>query len=285
MKAIVTVGISGSGKSTWADEYVRNRSDWYVIERDMIRFPTGIKDWPNWKWKKEKEVTSSQWEYISRHALAGHNIIISDTNLNKERRILMIEKLETMGFDVEVKFFDVSLKDAINRDLNRQGSVGPDVVLDQWLKLNRLEYVKSVDGELAYIVDIDGTVANNDGHRSFFEWSKVGDDKVHNHIMNMVKALNSAGYAIVFLSGRDEVCRPETEEWLNNHFGSDYELFMRPKGSMLRDSIVKEDLFFEHIHGFYNVQAVIDDRPQVIKECWMRLGIPVICVGNPYKDK
>jgi hypothetical protein len=93
-----------------------------------------------------------------------------------------------------------------------------------------------------------------------------------------------SGYAIVFLSGRDEVCRKITEDWLSVHFEYDYDLFMRPEGSKDKDTIVKEALYRENVHDFYNVEAVIDDRKSVVKECWMKLGIPVIAVGRIYDD-
>lgn len=47
---------------------------------------------------------------------------------------------------------------------------------------------------------------------------------------------------------------------------------MRPQGDMRRDSIVKRELYENHIKGKYNVVAIFDDRPQVIRECWQALG-------------
>ena len=52
----------------------------------------------------------------------------------------------------------------------------------------------------------------------------------------------------------------------------DHDLFMRPEGDMRRDSVVKRELYEQHIKGKYNVLAIFDDRPQVIRECWQELG-------------
>lgn len=47
---------------------------------------------------------------------------------------------------------------------------------------------------------------------------------------------------------------------------------MRKDGDTRRDSIVKRELFEEHVKGKFNVVAILDDRPQVIRECWRELG-------------
>ncbi len=50
------------------------------------------------------------------------------------------------------------------------------------------------------------------------------------------------------------------------------DLLMRAPGDSRRDSIVKRELYEKHIKGKYNVVAVFDDRPSVIRECWQALG-------------
>ena len=49
MQAIVTVGVSGSGKSTFAKEVEENSNgEWVDINRDDVRFDTfcgGVRDW------------------------------------------------------------------------------------------------------------------------------------------------------------------------------------------------------------------------------------------------
>ena len=63
----------------------------------------------------------------------------------------------------------------------------------------------------------------------------------------------------------------------------EFELIMRAAGDMRKDSIVKAELFFEHIEPNYNVMMVIDDRPQVIR-MWTDIGLDVINVGNYYEE-
>ncbi len=283
MKAIICVGVPASGKSSWAEEYVRNRDNWVIAERDKIRFPDGIKDWGNWNWKKERRVTEEHKKIIKIAAVKGMNVIVSDTNINNSRREQLQEDLEVLGYDVEIKKFDIELREAIKRDNARAGGVGQSVIVKMYLDLYGFKY-EPTDGEKVYIFDIDGTVADHKGRRSCYEWDAVGQDDVKTEIMDIAKSLNRAGYGIVFLSGRDGSCEPQTREWLNEHFGTDYELFMREAGDMRRDSVIKWELFDRYINGMYHVMAVVDDRPQVIKETWLPLGVNTLCVGNPYID-
>mgnify|MGYP001789465942 FL=1 len=62
MKAVLTIGVSASGKSTWADEFVKENPSFQKIERDCIRkgimFQKGYDglDWSKWQLQWEKDV-------------------------------------------------------------------------------------------------------------------------------------------------------------------------------------------------------------------------------------
>ena len=59
--------------------------------------------------------------------------------------------------------------------------------------------------------------------------------------------------------------------------------YMRPEGDMRKDCVVKEELFWRNVAPSYNVVAVFDDRPQMIK-CRHQLGLKTIAVADPYFD-
>lgn len=129
----------------------------------------------------------------------------------------------------------------------------------------------------AIICDIDGTLALMKD-RGPFDWHLVGQDLVHSHIKEILSRF-SEDYIILLVSGRDEVCRPQTEEWLAKH-GIDWHfLFMRPKGSYEKDCLVKEKIFNEKIKGEWEVSFVLDDRDQVVK-MWRSLGLIVLQVAE-----
>lgn len=126
MKAIITVGVSASGKTTWAEKWCKENG-WVNINRDDIRQLLFGNDY---KFSKENEhiVTEYQRFDIKECAKKGKNIVISDTNLNKGRNKMLVGFLEHLGYNVEFKEFYVDLKEAIERDSKRERSVGEEVI-------------------------------------------------------------------------------------------------------------------------------------------------------------
>lgn len=286
LKAIITVGISASGKTTWAREYCKNNSNWVNINRDDIREMLFGKDYKFSK-KREQEVTEKQRQDILTWESNGANVIISDTNLNKERTKQLVKFLEDLGYEVEIKEFPIELQDAIKRDLKRENSVGYEVIHRQWKQwleyTGRKTYTQDEYKPIAILFDIDGTLANMSGVRGPFDWDKVIHDKPIDVIVDMARGYSNEGYEIVCMSGRDECCESDTRKWLANHMWCYDRLFMRAVGDTRKDSIVKEELFWENVAPYYNVCAVVDDRPQVCR-MWRDLGLKVIQVADPYKE-
>lgn len=299
MKAILTVGVSASGKSTFADEMVKQ--GWMKVERDLIRkLIFKFDQWNKYKFNKTNEArVTDQADYLlERAANKKQNVVISDTNLNPKYRIGLTMKLKKLGYEVEIKDFPISYEEAVKRDLYRPMSVGQQVIYKQyqrWLEyLGEKKY--TISGKLpdTVIFDVDGTVASM-YNRGPFEWSKVGQDKVREHIIKLIDGYSLNGDEIIFLSGRDSVCWFETQEWLTHTIyrctvGCDFKvafgtnLFMREAGDMRKDSIIKKELFWKHVAPHYDVHTVVDDRPQMIR-AWYELGIDnIICVGNPYVE-
>lgn len=218
-----------------------------------------------------------------RQAIAQKSdIIVADTNLNPFYREQLISLLKTVGYTVEIKEFPVTLEEAWKRDAFRTNGVGKDVIYKQyqeWLKyIGRRIYVPNTSLTKAILVDVDGTLAKM-GDRGAFEWSKVGVDTVRPIVRQMLKSFEHT-HQIIVLSGRDAVCREETGNWLWQNKITYDSLFMRKEGDMRKDTIIKEEIFWEHIADNYNVEAVFDDRPVVVR-MWHELKIPnVIAVAD-----
>lgn len=147
-----------------------------------------------------------------------------------------------------------------------------------------MKYIPDESLSKAIIVDIDGTIAHMH-NRGPFDWKRVGEDHFDTLVGSIVEHFVIKGYEVIFLSGRDEICRTQTEEWLEKNFSFFvHNLLMRTNKDYRKDSIVKQEIFFRDIASNYNVHAVIDDRPQVVR-MWHEIGIPkVICVGNPFVE-
>ena len=140
MRCVMTVGVSASGKSSFAGEYNPCSS---VIERDSFRFGVVCKDCTGWKGKKPYKFTQQNEQKVSDlveqavlfAAQHQEDIILSDTWLNKKNRLKMYEFVKGLGYNIKVVVFEVPLKIAIERDSYREDfSVGEDIIRSQWDK-------------------------------------------------------------------------------------------------------------------------------------------------------
>ncbi len=131
----------------------------------------------------------------------------------------------------------------------------------------------------AVIVDIDGTISDlthrlqyitgdTKDWKSFF--ANVTDDLPMENMLMLVEAIGMA-YHIILCSGRSEVAREATIEWLHKYEVMWDELYMRKDGDHREDCVVKEE-FLKQIQEKYNVIAAIDDRKQVVN-MWRKNGI------------
>jgi predicted kinase len=297
--AIITVGVSASGKSTWAHKHLVAFPNWIEINRDTIR--EGVFSRLN----REKSFSWSGWEPIKRnggekevthiHRRIIHNaidnpncegIIISDTNLNLKYRNQLVAELTNLGFRVNFEYFPISFEEAVKRDAGRNNSVGPFVIGKQFKAWNeqfeRLSFEKS--SRAAVIFDVDGTLAHTNGKRNIYDSTMVHVDDHDPILFAILHAFKEKGWAIILLSGRDAIARDSTLEWFNAYTGyyPDY-FYLRSPGDKRSDVIVKKELFMTHVFNEFDVQAVFDDRPKVCR-LWRALGLKTVQLGDPHDE-
>lgn len=310
-KVLILSGLSGSGKSTFARQFCIDNTNWLRVNRDDLRrslLPVSLSEyWQTWSEREKNRIETLVSELQKTAILEGldryWNVLIDNTNL-KQRYFAEFRQMLSNKFDeVEISYqlLDVPVAECIQRDKYRNDSVGEAVIRQQAEQLAVLKknfnfrpevltrpdvFQRHQDASLprCILVDIDGTVAER-GDRSPFAWHRVGEDTPRWPIIRLVQAMRTSGYAIVFFSGRDAVCQPETTVWLSEYFGwaaTDFVLFMRPKNDNRKDAIVKAELFDQHIAGRYYVEFVVDDRRQVV-DMWRRT-IGLTCIQVDYGD-
>ncbi|MDD5151457.1 MAG: hypothetical protein PHC28_13445 [Flavobacterium sp.] len=136
----------------------------------------------------------------------------------------------------------------------------------------------------AIIVDIDGTIAHGHNHRTPYEFHKVHLDDPDPHLILITETFNQVGNDVLFVTGRSDICEDLTRKWLDDKVDiGEYKLFMRGQYDRRCDTIVKREIYENHIQPYYNVQLVLDDRPKVIR-MYLELGLKVLATGNPYKE-
>lgn len=157
--AIITVGISGSGKTYWAEQFCESNTHFRNINRDDIRsylypFQHSEEDTtPYYKDRglKEREfqVTRHASTLIDRYLDEGMNIVISDTNLNQHFRYELVKYLIGRGVRVEYKIFTTDLTICLKRDEERSRKVGRDIILSQYNKL--IHFLSNYESEIKYV--------------------------------------------------------------------------------------------------------------------------------------
>jgi len=129
----ITIGISGSGKTTWAKQYIENNKNFIRVCPDDIRKElTGDisnQSRNNEVWKLAKKRVAD--------ALLEKNVILDATNLDTSQRNNFIKDLP--AHILKYKYFEVSpeiAKERIKKDLenNVDRSKVPENVIDKMSK-------------------------------------------------------------------------------------------------------------------------------------------------------
>lgn len=272
-KILVLQGPPASGKSTFARKFVKSNLDWVIVNRDSLREGRGEYWIPS-----QEDYISDLEEFSVRAAIKrGYNVIIDATNLNP-KTIDKWNKLakETNSF-IEFKEFYIPFKEALERDKNRERSVGEKVLkrfyqqyyYDRYLKEDiKLDnrYIKQQDKTLpkCIVCDLDGTLCLNGG-RNPYDLTRVLADKPNDPLIDLLRIL-SGSVDVIFFSGREgtEQCRQDTAKWLNDNVGIPYQLYMRKEKDYRPDEVIKKELFESEIYNKYYCIAVFDDRQKVI---------------------
>lgn len=301
-KIIVCVGISNSGKSTYSAEKVQQNPQEYIrINRDDIRsLLFGYNDLtvaeyysrPDFM-KLEKIVTKYEDTLINEALCEDKTVIIDSTNLHKD----YIKRYEYWNVEIELVWFDITLKEALTRNMSRSRKVDESIIEKQYGKYIQLRkdfefsfspiiFENDKRNPDVWIFDIDNTIAHMNS-RGTFDWKRVGEDIADESVRRLFHIMNIDNYHgenenIIFCSGRDEICREETLTWLENNLGkfNDYKLYMRATNDNRPDWIVKEELWCK-IARNYHIIGLIDDRNQVCRR-GRALGLKVYQVeyGN-----
>lgn len=285
LKVIFTKGLPGSGKSTWAREFLEKNHGWVRVNRDDLRNMRGA----YWVPKQEDLITEWQRSLIQIAFYNNLNVIVDDTNLNPKYFKQLFDYC--MHYDnghknygnVEIKiqdFTDVPIEECIKRDLKRPNSVGEYVIRRMYNShiLKNSTNILKQDEKLAKVIlcDLDGTAC-------LFGDKNPYDRDFENDIPNqaVLRVLNELkdDHLIFFFSGRSDKYKEQTQTWLLTHFPEYDKLVMRKEGDTRKDAVVKKEFFDEHIKDKFYVSFVLDDRNQVV-ELWRSLGLTCFQVAD-----
>lgn len=295
---LILIGISGSGKSTYAHNlWLENPDKYVIVNRDKVRellfgyTEASVEEY--YRMEKiggfEKQVTRYCDTLIHDGLNHGKTVIVDSTNLT----LKYINSYRYWNVPTDFKLFDINLEEAIERDKQRVRQVGEKVITKQHARLLSLRYMFLKAGALAdfepttiemnednqkcVIFDIDGTLAHMDRNlRSPYDWDKVGLDTVDKPTREILWSAIERGHKIIICTGRDGAALEETNKWLHEHGIPYHKMYIRDKGDMRADWIVKEEMWREIAEDNYIV-GMFDDRLQVVRRA-RALGLKVFNV-------
>lgn len=282
-KIICLIGVSCSGKTTWAKEYMKENKKTYYVSRDAEReslFGVYRQGTP----KEEKLITEICNKKIATFLRAG-DVIVDNTHLRRKYINDLVKAFP--GTDVDFQIMPMlPPAELYKRNLDRAeltGKLIPTKVLDNQMSnfLNleipdniryrgikvdpRLLNVYNEDdyGKLpsCVIYDLDGTLSKMNG-RSPFSGKDCESDLPDIFLCSLLDTLSRDGVETFIFSGRnsDNGGREATERWLSNNIEGDYTLVMRKPGDQRPDVAIKDEMFNDNIEGKFYPIASFDDR-------------------------
>jgi predicted kinase len=299
-KLLVTRGLPGCGKTTYAREWVAaDREHRARVNRDDLRLM--LDDGQFVKGVTEPRILAARDAAILSLLSKGVDAISDDTNLPQRTARDLAKLAKRTGAELEViDLTDVPLEICLERNAARTDKppVPEAAIRDMHARYlvgrrhplplpeepagdenGAARYEPRPGTPRAVLADIDGTTALMCA-RSPFDETRVHEDRPNLPVITVIRAMAAAGNEVVFLSGRTDACRTATYEWLCEHLRIPFQgLYMRAAGDFRKDAIVKRELFDRHIRDSYDVTCILDDRDQVVA-AWREMGLTCLQVAD-----
>lgn len=275
---LVLRGFPGAGKTTFAKSLNSTHSR---VSRDDIRATlTGRSDKFVGDYKFEESVTKVQENLVRSIISTGRSVVIDDTNLRLKNARKWVALANELGVESDVTNFKPSLDELLARNAKRMDSVPEKVIrdlytrfpYDQWQQVLLPEMREHASRQYkpnplltpCVTVDLDGTLALHTSGRNPYDTSRYMEDTLNEPLAQVLSYLHPHVKIGVF-TGRSEDFREVCEQWLDEN-GVEYDfMLMRPSGDTRQDSIIKQELFTQHVAPRYLHLGHWDDRNRVVQ--------------------
>ena len=139
------------------------------------------------------------------------------------------------------------------------------------------------------VFDLDGTLANCDHRLHYLEnkspenWRRFFEacplDEPIEKVIEIAKALASAGHEIEVWTARCDSVRAETERWLEEHGIPNVLLIMREAGDHRNDDILKREWLDTAENEGPPVDLVLEDRQRLV-DMYRAAGVTCLQVAD-----
>lgn len=292
-KIILTQGIQGSGKSTFARKWVEedpiNRVRWNNDDCRRMCDPYSVLE-------RESFITSIRHTFIHKAMIDKKDIVIDDMNLNT-RTTDYYEKIVKAYNDQNIdkyvleykQFFDVSVEECIRRDSFRANPIGEQIIRSTYKKYalyirdcqntKILDKMKEInpDKPNCVLVDLDGTLTYSLIRPWYGKEAAVQmiNDKPNIGLVTLLQSLPE-NVSIIIMSGRSKGDEANTSlAWLSKYNIKYDQTIFRKEGDYRKGEIIKLENYNTYIKDNYNVLAVFEDDDKCVK-MYKDLGLNVL---------
>lgn len=298
-KLILTRGIQGSGKSTWARKWVEEDPKTRIrFNNDDIRNMLG----KYWVTEREPLVSEIKQSIVTNAMSRGYDIVVDNMNLNpKEIKFWQdivhnneVNPISKYLYKIEFKDFFISLEECIRRDSMRPNPIGEKVIRETWNRYKHFiqtseveKYVNNLIKEdeskpYCLVVDMDSTLCFNTTKRPWYgEGAAEGmiNDVPNMGVLRLVEQWVKPGPAayshnLIIATGRDTSQEEVTKQWLAKYNIYPQEFYFRKQGDYRKGVEIKKEQI-EKILEKYNVVAIIDDSEPIV-QMYRDMGLTVL---------
>ena len=290
-KLILTRGIQGSGKTTWARQWVEEDPEHRIrINNDDIRNMLG----KYWVTSRENLVSSIKKGMAEEAINRGYNIVVDNMNLNPKeilfwKDMVKMANMDPDGYQYEIEFKDffISLEECIRRDAMRPNPIGEKVIRETWKRykhfIQTTEVERHVDNMRRYtgkpkciVIDMDSTMCFNVTKRPWFgEGAAEGmiNDVPNTGVVDIVRQLQEE-FLVVVATGRDTSQEDVTKQWLAKQGINVDEYFFRTHGDFRKGVEVKKEQI-EAILEKYDIVSIFEDCEPIVN-MYREMGLTVL---------
>lgn len=299
-KIILTRGIQGSGKSTWARKWIEEDPINRVrINNDDIRNMLG----KYWVTEREPLVSEIKQNIVTNAMQRGYDIVIDNMNLNpkeiklwenivnENNNFISKNNIQTAlvqwKYEIEFKDFFIPLEECIRRDAMRPNPIGEKVIRDTWRRYKHFIQTSEVERYVnnlkryegkpkCIVIDMDSTVCFNMSKRPWFgEGAAEGmiNDVPNTGVCDVIRQLQEE-YLIVVATGRDTSQEEVTKQWLAKQGINVDEYFFRTNGDYRKGVEVKKEEITSILEK-YDIVAIFEDCEPIV-QMYRDMGLTVL---------
>lgn len=293
-KIILTRGIPGSGKSTWAKQFVAEDPEHRIrLNWDDMRNMMG----PYWVPSREfvnKQMLWAALNTIAYNSDVLYTVVIDNMNLNPKVYgeydfwISYYNNMKSLNCKIEFKDFFTPVEECIRRDSLCSNPIGEKTIRDIWNKYKHFiqttsveQYVNNLikpDPNKPYciVIDMDSTMCFNTNKRPWYgpgAAEGMEQDVENFGVCEIVNSL-SKNYPIIVATGRDTTQEEVTKNWLKDHNIEAKEYYFRKSGDHRKGVIVKKEQIIKILEK-YNILVILEDS-QPIVDMYREMGLTVL---------